>query len=66
VSGQPLSAFQPNSGVVVLPRKMPPASLSRRTKGASWSGTRSAKMCEPLIVRTPLVNVRSLIENGMP
>jgi len=66
VSGQPLSAFQPNSGEVVLPVRMPPASLSRRTKGASWSGTRFAKMYEPDMVRTPLVNARSLMENGMP
>ena len=35
VSGQPLSAFQPNSGVVVLPTRIPPASFRRRTNGAS-------------------------------
>ena len=31
VSGLSPSAFQPNSGEVVLPRKIPPASCSRRT-----------------------------------
>ena len=40
VSGESLSPFQPNSGVVVLPRKTPPAALSRRTYGASMAGTR--------------------------
>ena len=59
-------AFQPNSGVVVLPSRTPPASSSRRTKGASTSGTRSAKMHDPDIVRTPFVKARSLMVNGMP
>src|SRR3989442_11152897 len=50
------SAFQPNSPLVVLPSMMPPAAWSRRTNGASTSGTRVAKMGEPDMVRTPLVN----------
>src|SRR3989442_1228760 len=66
VSGLSPSAFQPNSGLVVLPSMMPPAAFRRRTNGASASGTRVAKMCEPDIVRTPLVKARSLIENGTP
>src|SRR6266542_3516538 len=66
VSGLSPSAFHPNSGVVVLPIMMPPAPLSRRTKGASTSVTRCSKMQEPAMVRTPLVNARSLMVNGMP
>ena len=66
VTGLSPIPFQPNSGVVVLPRKIPPAAASRGTKAASASGTRSAKMSEPPIVRTPRVNVRSLMEYGMP
>ena len=66
VSGLSPSAFQPNSGEVVLPTKIPPASCRRRTYGASTSGTRVAKMWEPPMVRTPLVNARSFTENGRP
>ena len=36
-SGPSVSAFQPNSGVVVLPRITAPASRSRATQGASSS-----------------------------
>src|SRR6266436_8285397 len=35
VSGLSPSAFQPNSGVLVLPVRIAPASRSRRTNGAS-------------------------------
>src|SRR5262245_52663044 len=66
VRGQSPSPFQPNSGVVVLPRMIAPASRSRRTNGASVSGTRCSKMNEPPIVRTPRVSDRSLIERGIP
>ena len=43
-----------------------PASRSRRTGTASSPGTWSAKITEPMVVRTPLVNSRSLTENGTP
>src|SRR6267143_1596596 len=66
VSGLSPSAFQPNSGLVVLPTKMPPAFRSRGMNAASASGTRCSKMNEPPIVRTPLVKIRSLIEYGTP
>ncbi len=66
VSGLSPSAFQPNSGVVVLAIMMPPASLSLRTWGASTSVTRCSKMKEPDMVRTPRVKTRSLMVNGMP
>src|SRR5437879_9225614 len=38
------SAFQPNSGLVVLPSITPPAPPRRRTHGASTSGTRVARL----------------------
>ena len=66
VSGLSPSAFHPNSGVLVLPVRMAPASLSRRTYGASTSPTRWAKMCEPKRAGTPSTRARSLIETGMP
>src|SRR2546426_2890600 len=66
VRGLSPRAFQPNSGLVVLPSMTPPAAWRRRTNGASTSGTRVAKMWEPDIVRTPRVNARSLIEYGTP
>ena len=66
VTGLSPSAFQPNSGVVVLPSMTPPAAFRRRTKGASVSGTRCSKMGEPDMVRIPAVIARSLIENGTP
>src|ERR671923_168566 len=55
VNGLSPIAFQPNSGVVVFPTMMAPAALRRRTNGGSTSGTRSAKMKDPDMVRTPLV-----------
>ena len=66
VNGLSLQPFQPNSGTVVLPRLIAPASLRRVTTTASTSGTRSAKICEPIIVRTPRVKTRSLMVVGMP
>src|SRR5712692_169474 len=59
VSGLSPVPFQPNSEVVVLPSMIPPAARRRATKGASTSGTRVAKMCEPAIVRMPRVSARS-------
>ena len=66
VNGLSQIAFQPNSGVVVFPTMMAPASLRRRTNGGSTSGTRSAKMNDPDIVLTPFVKWRSLMETGIP
>ena len=53
VTGLSPIPFQPNSGVVVLPRNHA-AGRGARTKAASTSGTRSAKMSEPPIVRMPV------------
>src|SRR5712691_13169599 len=47
VSGLSPSAFQPNSGVVVFPVRIAPASFRRRTYGASTSPTRFSKTNEP-------------------
>src|SRR5499433_4473443 len=55
VSGLSPSAFQPNSGLVVLPSMTPPACLRRRTAGGSTSGTRCSKMNDPDMVRTSFV-----------
>ena len=55
VSGLSVAPFQPNSGVVVFPRKTPPAPCKRRSSGVSSSGTLPAKIFDPRIVRTPLV-----------
>ncbi len=66
VSGLSPMPFQPNSGVVVLPSITPPAARRRGTNGASTSGTRAAKMCDPDIVRMPFVSARSLMAYGTP
>src|SRR5437867_13433441 len=55
VTGQSPRPFQPNSGVVVLPSRTPPACFRRRTTGGSTSGTRCSKTNDPDIVRMPLV-----------
>src|SRR5579871_5043304 len=47
VSGLSPIAFQPNSGVVVLPRITAPASLSRATAGPSSASAVSVVKCEP-------------------
>ena len=47
VSGLWLTPDQPNSDVVVLPRTMAPASLSRGITGASTVGTWSFSEWEP-------------------
>ena len=61
-----VSPFQPNSGVLVLPSSTPPAPSSRSTTGASKSGTQSSCSSEPMVVRTPRVGTRSLIDSGTP
>ena len=39
----------PNSGMLVLPTITKPASRMRRTRKASWPGTKSPKMSEPIV-----------------
>ena len=66
VSGESPIAFQPNSGVVVLPRITAPASRSRATAGpSSVSGTGSI-IREPRRVGNPRISTRSLIVTGTP
>src|SRR4029077_888804 len=67
VSGESVTPFQPNSGVVVLPSSTAPSSRSRATVGAS-----SFQVCfgstalEPRKVGQPLVISRSLTVTGTP
>jgi hypothetical protein len=52
--------------VAVLPTIGIPAALIAVTAFASKSGTQSAIAAEPIVVRTPLVAVRSLTPIGTP
>src|SRR5262245_42028682 len=67
VSGLSPIAFQPNSGVVVLPSSTAPASRRRATDGASsvhgWLGS---TVLLPRRVGQPLVSTMSLTEVGTP
>src|ERR1700689_2328838 len=47
VSGLSPTGLQPNSLVVVLPIRMPPAALARSTEGASTGATLLAMVREP-------------------
>jgi hypothetical protein len=65
-SGLSVTPLCPNSGVVVLPRMIAPAPLSRSTATASSSGMCSAKRREPPVVRTRRVKTRSFTDTGTP
>ena len=56
----------PNSGVFVLPMTTAPAPRMRSTIRASKSGTLSAKIGDPKVVRMPFVGTRSLTAVGSP
>jgi hypothetical protein len=49
-----------NSGVFDFAISTAPAARSRATQGASVAGTRSAKIGEPSVVRSPAVSKTSL------
>ena len=67
VSGLSVTAFQPNSGVVVLPSSTAPASRSRAVAGASSaSGAAPAVVRLPRSVGQPRVRMMSLIDAGTP
>src|SRR5882757_9957339 len=67
VSGLSPIAFQPNSGVVVLPRNTAPLSRRRATEGASSvQGCPGSTVLLPRRVGQPLVSTMSLIEVGTP
>src|SRR6266511_2666452 len=55
-----------HSCMFVLPTVTAPAGRSRATTGASASGTRSARIRDPAVVRTPAVSKRSFSAIGAP
>src|SRR5947207_15409319 len=60
--GESVSAFQPNSGVVLLPMIGMPAARRRPTTGASSAAGVSSVACEPMRVGQPFTVVVSLID----
>src|SRR5262249_29238407 len=67
VSGELVSALQPNSGVQVLPSNTAPASRRRAVAGASTSqGWLRSTVRLPRNVGHPRVRIKSLIEVGTP
>ena len=56
----------PNSGMLVLPTITKPASRSRRTRKASWPGTKSPKTSDPIVYGIPATGEVSLIAIGTP
>lgn len=65
--GESVTPFQPNSGVVVLPRNTAPCSRSRATEGASSSQRPfSGIVLEPLSVGAPRSSRMSLTVVGTP
>ena len=66
-SGELVTPFQPNSGVVVLPRRIAPCSRSRAAAGpSSIHGCSLSTVREPRKVGQPLVRMRSLTTAGTP
>src|SRR5262245_57808671 len=55
-----------HSCILVFPRIIAPALLSRATTVASKSGTQSARIFDPAVVLTPRVAKLSLIDTGIP
>ena len=55
-----------NSCMFVFPSSTAPARRSFRVTVASASGTKSRKIFEPAVVRTPRVQILSLSAMGMP
>src|SRR5579884_2542759 len=67
VSGESVTGFQPNSGVVVLPKNTAPAARSRAVDGASSGQSWSASIVsEPTRRGQPRVSWVSLIATGTP
>jgi hypothetical protein len=67
VSGLSVTPFQPNSGVVVLPRSTAPCSRRRAVTGASsFHGPFGSTVFEPRSVGQSLVRMMSLIDTGTP
>src|SRR5580704_11803946 len=66
VSGLSPTAFQPSSGMAVLPRTMAPCSRSLATAGASRRAGLSDDSLEPYRVGMPATQILSLMPTGMP
>ena len=67
VSGQSLTPFQPNSGMVVLPMTIAPASRARATAGeSSESGVSGSDSLEPRSVAQPVASSASFTVIGTP
>src|SRR5450432_1087607 len=65
VSGESVTPVQPNSDVVVLPKKTTPASRSRATGGPSWS-TGSGEVVREPRKGQPFAALVSLAGTGTP
>src|SRR5471032_3494729 len=62
-----VTPFQPNSGILVLPRKTAPCSRMRATAGeSSFHGPAGSDTSEPFKVDQPLLSHWSLTVVGMP
>src|SRR5216684_65268 len=67
VSGLSVTPFQPNSGMLVLPRKTAPCSRMRATAGeSSFHGPAGSATSEPRKVDQPLLSHWSLIVVALP
>ena len=55
-----------NSSMLVLPSITAPAALRRTITVASYGGTKFSRIFEEQVVRTPLVQITSLMARGTP
>src|SRR5215831_18281613 len=67
VSGESVTGFQPNSGVVVLPKNTAPSPRNRAVTGeSSFQGPLGAIVREPTSRGHPFVSTVSLSATGTP
>src|SRR5260221_11181103 len=66
VNGLSVTAFQPNSGSVVLPMRIAPCSRRRATAGASWGDGSLDVRLDPNRVGMPATRKLYLMPTGMP
>src|SRR5207247_5195739 len=66
VNGLSVTAFQPNSGIVVLPMMIAPCSRNRATAGASWLTGASEVSFDPKRAGMPATSTLSLTPTGTP
>src|SRR5262249_39249840 len=55
-----------NSSMLSLPIEMPPAARSFAAQVASYGATKSFRIFDPAVMRTPLTKIRSLSATGSP